>query len=131
VPVLVHNSCSEHAKKLRANLAKDGRPVGAGQAAAHIVASGGSQRQWANAARSRGILDAFDIDVDDAANGIPLGHPNPHGRTHTKDFNDRVYKRLDNLVKSMGSASFDDIRSAILLTLRGIGKQVLGGNFNI
>ena len=34
---------------------------------------------------------------------------------------------IDNLIKSMGSASFDDIRSAIRLTLRGIGKQVLGG----
>ena len=43
--ILVHNSCSSHAKKLRANLAADGRPVGQGQAAAHIVASGGSQKQ--------------------------------------------------------------------------------------
>ena len=39
--VLVHNTCSEHSKKLRDNLASDGRPVGQGEAAAHIVASGG------------------------------------------------------------------------------------------
>ena len=39
--VLVHNTCSEHSKKLRDNLASDCRPVGQGEAAAHIVASGG------------------------------------------------------------------------------------------
>ena len=37
----MHNTCSEHSKKLRDNLASDGRPVGQGEAAAHIVASGG------------------------------------------------------------------------------------------
>ncbi|MBR1432474.1 MAG: AHH domain-containing protein [Ruminococcus sp.] len=129
--VLVHNTCSEHSKKLRDNLASDGRPVGQGEAAAHIVASGSYKNQWENAANSRGILATYDIDIDDAANGIPLGHPNPHGQTHTKAFHDGVYNRLSGVVNSMEGEDFMSIRTALLDTLRAIGNQVLGGNYNI
>lgn len=120
-------------QKIKRKLRSRWSSVGEGQAAAHIVASGGSQKHWESAAKSRGILETFGIDIDDAANGIPLGHPNPHGQTHTRDFNDRVFNRLNTLVESMlgDGASSASIKSALLSTLRAIGQQVLGGDYNI
>jgi hypothetical protein len=112
-------------------LEDDGRPVGQGQTATHIVASGGKSGHWENAAKSRDILDLYDISVDDAANGIPLGHPNPHGQTHTREFHTRVYERLLEVLdesKDQGK-DFDGIRNALLSKLRYIGNQVLGGNY--
>ncbi len=129
--ILIHNTCSEHSQKLRENLEKDGRPVGQGQAAAHIVASGGEKGHWENAAKSRALLELFGIDVDDAANGVPLGHPNPHGKTHTRDFHTRVYNRLSKVVKDLEGSDNNTIKNALLSTLRAIGKQVVGGNYNV
>lgn len=108
---------------------EDGRPVGQGQAAAHIVASGGEKGHWENAAYSRAILEEFGISVDDAANGIPLGHPNPHGQTHTREFHTRVFEKLTEVVEGLDGESKDTIKNALLSTLRYIGNQVLGGNY--
>ena len=65
------------------------------------------------------------ISVNDAANGIPLGHPNPHGKTHTRDFNTRVYKRLKTLEDTMKSKGSNDseIKDALLNKLREIENR--------
>lgn len=82
-------------------MSRESRAVGSGDAAAHIVASGGSKNQWESAVKSRNLLAKYGIDIDTAANGIPLGHPNPHGKTHTRAFNDGVFGRLSNLENNM------------------------------
>ncbi len=38
------------------------------------------------AADTRALLEKYGVDINDAANGIPLGHPRPHNFTHRKDF---------------------------------------------
>ncbi|MBP5432644.1 AHH domain-containing protein [Ruminococcus sp.] len=88
---------------------------------------------WESAAKSRELLGKYGIDVDTAANGIPLGHPNPHGQTHTRAFNDGVFSRLSSLESEMIGDGYGArvIRSALLKTLRAIGRQVLGGDFDV
>lgn len=61
------STTGENARILSNNLAREGRPVGNGEAAAHIVASNGTKRQWASAADSRTLLMKYDIDINDAA----------------------------------------------------------------
>jgi hypothetical protein len=104
----------------------EGRTPAPGQAAAHIVPSGGSQNQWAFGAKSRDLLDAHGVDINDAANGIPLGHPTPHNYTHRGGFHERVYNRLQGIV-AQGQArglSKDAIGSLLTNELRSIGKAV-------
>ena len=131
--VLVHNACSYHSKKLRENMEKEGRAVVQGEASAHIVASGGEKRQWMSAKDSRNLLNKYDIDVDTAANGIPLGHPSPHNFTHTRDFNDRVNSRLHNVENRTRNNGYGKkaIRRSLQSELRAIGRQVLGGDYNV
>ena len=120
-------SCSKNAKELRNNMAKEGRSVNPGEAAAHIVASGGSKRQWAPAARSRKILEKYGVNINDAANGIPLGHPTPHNITHRRVFHEMVENRLNNVVDKMSNSGRKKIKSALRKELRDIGKGVLNG----
>ena len=131
--VLVHNACSYHSKKLRENMEKEGRAVVQGEASAHIVASGGEKRQWMSAKDSRNLLNKYDIDVDTAANGIPLGHSSPHNFTHTRDFNDRVNSRLHNVENRTRNNGYGKkaIRRSLQSELRAIGRQVLGGDYNV
>ena len=93
----------DNSKILSNNLVREGRPVGEGEAAAHIVASTSSKRQWELAADSRKLLDKYDIDINNAANGIPLGNPRPHNLTHNRAFHEKVSSRLrsveTNIVK--------------------------------
>ena len=65
------STTGENSRILSNNLEREGRAVGEGEAAAHIVASTGTKRQWAPAADSRALLMKYDIDINDAANGIP------------------------------------------------------------
>ena len=95
------STTGENARILSNNLAREGRPVGNGEAAAHIVASNGTKRQWASAADSRTLLMKYDIDINDAANGIPLGHPRPHNLTHNRAFHENVNARLHTVETDM------------------------------
>ena len=119
--------CKTNAKKLRENMAKEGRIVNANQAAGHIVASTGSKGHFAAAAESRSILEKYKIDINDPANGIPIGHPSPHNIMHTSKFHQNVRNRLKAVETKMKKENYGDraIRSALRRELRKIGKETL------
>lgn len=120
-------SCSGNAKILRDNMAREGRIVGPNEAAGHIVASGGSQGHWAPAVQSRALLDKYSIGINDAANGIAVGQPNPHGRMHTGDYHQNVLNRLQGVEAQMQQQGYGRkaIRSALRRELRAIGREPL------
>lgn len=84
---------------LRANMTARGVTEPANHAAHHIVA-GGSNNE--DAERSRQILETFDIDVNEAVNGVYLPSctrlacppATTHSRVHTGDYYANVYARL-------------------------------------
>ncbi|KAB1145946.1 Rhs protein [Streptomyces luteolifulvus] len=116
-------TCAENADLLAKNLAKEGRAKGAGEAAAHIVPSGMKRNR---AAESRALLEKYGVDINDAANGIPLGHPRPHNFTHRKPFLLRLNTHLETTVDRMTTAGYGAraIRSALRGELRSIGQQI-------
>ena len=121
-----YNRNSKNSSKLSSNLDKEGRPVGKNQAAAHIVASTGSKKHWKLAKDSRELLNKYGINVNDAANGIPLGHPKPHNKTHTAEFHRMVNERLKAVESRMKKQGYGKkaIRSALRKELRKIGREV-------
>ena len=121
-------STGDNAEILGKNLAREGRGTIAGQAAGHIVASTGTQRQWAAAARSREILAKYRIGINDAANGVPIGTPRPHNIMHNRGFHNMVEDRLKSVVDTMsGQYGHKAIRAALRRELRAIGRDVLEG----
>ena len=108
---------------------REGRAVGEGETAAHIVASTGTKRQWASAADSRALLTRYNIDINDAANGIPLGHPRPHNLTHNRALHENVNEVLHADETNMLNNSYErrTIRSALRRELRSIGKEFENG----
>ncbi|MFE0723772.1 RHS repeat-associated core domain-containing protein [Streptomyces rochei] len=121
-------TCRQNARRLRRNMRLEGRQVPRGHAAAHIVPSGGTAGHWVPGARSRALLERYGVDVNDAANGIPLGHPSPHNYTHREPFLRRVNQHLEQVVRDgvdqgMGVRA---IRAQLRRELRGIGRQVEG-----
>ena len=124
--VLVHNSCSSDARKLAKNLAREGRGVVSGQAAAHLVPSNGFMGRWAPGAKARALLDRYGVGVNDAANGIALGEPRPHNYTHRTQFIQRVSTRLQDVANDMkaNGSGANAIRSALRNELRSIGRAV-------
>ncbi len=119
-------STGENAIELRSNIEKEGRFFAEGEAAGHIVASTGSQRQWTASAESRSMLDKYRIGVNDAANGVPVKHHRPHNEMHTRAFNEGVRDRLQSVESKMreGGRGAKAIRSALRHELRKIGKSV-------
>ncbi|RBC21654.1 type IV secretion protein Rhs, partial [Xanthomonas oryzae pv. oryzae] len=109
---------------LRANMAREGRAVFPGQAAGHIVASTGASGHWAPAVDSRAILTRYRIGINDAANGIAVGHPRPHNEMHTGRFHRDVRARLQGVVQRMTQQGRGDraIRRALRRELRSIGR---------
>jgi len=95
------------------NLAREGRPVGEGEAAAH----------------SRKLLDKYNIDINDAANGIPLGHPRLHNLTHNRAFHEKVNSKLHSVETNMLNNGYGRkaTRSALGNELRKIGKEFENG----
>jgi RHS repeat-associated protein len=121
-------TCRQNARRLRRNMRREGRATRRGQAAAHIVPSGGNAGHWIPGARSRELLERYRIDVNDAANGIPLGNPYPHNYTHREPFLQRVNQHLEQVVRDavdqgMGARA---IRTALRRELRTIGREVSG-----
>ncbi|MER5911096.1 RHS repeat-associated core domain-containing protein [Streptomyces sp. NPDC001982] len=116
-------TCAENADLLAKNLAREGRAKSAGEAAAHIVPSGMKRN---GAAQSRALLEKYGVDINDAANGIPLGHPRPHNFTHRKMFLTRLNAHLNITVDRMTDAGYGAraIRGALRRELRSIGQQV-------
>ncbi|AEW96675.1 MULTISPECIES: DUF6531 domain-containing protein [Streptomycetaceae] len=120
-------SCTANADRLRKNMAREGRVVGPGQAAAHIVPSNGRNfRQWRWGKKSSDLLDRYGIDINDPANGIPLGHPKPHNFTHRGPFLQRLNARLVRVVEQgqadgLGARA---IRTRLRQELRSIGRQI-------
>ncbi|MEV7029394.1 DUF6531 domain-containing protein [Streptomyces sp. NPDC093272] len=116
-------TCAENADLLAKNLAREGRAKSAGEAAAHIVPSGMKRN---GAAASRALLERYGVDINDAANGIPLGHPRPHNFTHRKMFLQRLNTRLETVERTMRDDGYGAraIRGALRRELRSIGQQV-------
>ncbi|MGQ4374282.1 DUF6531 domain-containing protein [Streptomyces sp. SAS_267] len=112
-------------KILGDNMAKEGRTVGAGNAAAHIVPSGFSR---GGGPRMRTLLAKYKVDINDAANGIALGHPRPHNFTHSNRFLGRLDAHLHNVVADRVARGFGDraIRTVLRRELRSIGRQIEG-----
>jgi hypothetical protein len=108
-------------------MVREGRAVKDGEAAAHIVASTGSRGSWSAAARSRAILERFGVNIDDAANGISLGHPRPHNLTHRRAFHEMVEGRLNGVVDGMREAGrgWRATRGGLRDELRKIGREIL------
>ena len=123
------NTTGDNSRILANNLEREGRTVGEREAAAHIVASTGSKRQWKSAADSRKLLSKYDIDINDAANGLPLGHPRPHNLTHNRNFHEQVNSRLHSVETNMINNGYGRkaIRSALRQELRKIGKEFENG----
>ncbi|MBV1938364.1 AHH domain-containing protein [Streptomyces sp. BV286] len=121
-------TCRQNARRLRRNMRREGRPVSRGQAAAHIVPSGGTAGHWVPGARSRDLLGRYGVDVNDAANGIPLGHPTPHNFTHREAFLQRVNQRLEQVVEDRTARGLGAraIRNELRSELRTIGREVEG-----
>ncbi|ECV5098643.1 hypothetical protein F2K02_22835, partial [Salmonella enterica subsp. enterica] len=122
-----NGTTSDNSSELARNLEREGRPVGQGQAAGHVVASTGSKGHWSSAAESRDIITSYGIHINDAANGIPIDHPRPHNKMHTRDFHDGLRDRLKAIVSEMKGAGYGRkaIRSALRRELRKTGKCVL------
>ena len=119
--------CGKEAAKLRRNLAKENRPVKKGQAAGHIVASG---RNYSAAKESRKLLSKYGININDAANGIPVGNTRPHNEMHTNSFHDNVRNRLTDVEKKMIDKGYGKkaIRSSLRKELRSIGNEFLNSH---
>jgi len=99
---LTHNGCvtetQKNAAELRNNLEREGRGPVAGEAAGHIVASTGKEKQFAPAVESREILKKYGVGINDAANGVPVGTPRPHNEMHTGSFHQGVRDTLKILL---------------------------------
>lgn len=70
-------------------------------------------------------MTKYNIDINDAANGIPLGHPRPHNLTHNRAFHEMVNARLHTVEINMLNNGYggNAIRSALRRELRSIGKE--------
>ncbi|MFI6007975.1 DUF6531 domain-containing protein [Streptomyces sp. NPDC051243] len=119
-------TCKENAKILRQNMANEGRAPGPGQAAAHIVPSGGQHGHWAPGKRARDLLQQYGVDINDAANGIPLDHPTPHNYTHRGAYLTRLDAHLQTVVNDLITQghSTQSIGNALRSELRSIGSAV-------
>ena len=79
----------------------------------------------ASATDLRKLLSKYSINIDDAANGIPIGQPRSHNLTHNRAFHEMVNSRLHLFETNMlnGGYGRKSIRSALRHELRKIGKE--------
>ncbi|MGJ5752036.1 DUF6531 domain-containing protein [Streptomyces puniciscabiei] len=120
-------TCKQNAARLRANMEANGVSFKPGQAAAHIVPSGGAKGHWAPGARARQLLQQYGVDINDASNGIPLDHPTPHNYTHRGKFLTRIDDHLQNEVRQLTArgASTTKIGNHLKSELSRIGSEIL------
>ncbi|MBZ0137306.1 MAG: AHH domain-containing protein [Planctomycetes bacterium] len=104
---------------------REGRGPTQGQAAGHLVPSTGTKRQYAAAVRMRALLARYRIDINDAANGVPIDHPRPHNETHKAKFLNDLENRLNNVEANMKAQGrgFKATRRALRNELRQVGKE--------
>ncbi|GAB2919462.1 DUF6531 domain-containing protein [Streptomyces mayteni] len=116
-------TCAQNARLLRRNMRFEGRGPRPGQSAAHIVPSG---TRRGGAANTRALLRQYRININDAANGIPLGHPRPHNFTHRDVYLQRLGTHLSDLVADRVARGFGQraIRRALRAELRVIGREI-------
>jgi hypothetical protein len=114
----------ESTRNLARNMEKAGITRPPDTAAHHIVPAG--LKKFPSAVEARGILKRFDIDVNNAANGVYLPSifddevkAAYHGTLHTEAYSKEVLSRL----KERQS------KEEVLLTLNEIRKQLLAGAF--
>lgn len=115
---------SKNSALLRKNL---GSAVNAGEDAHHIVAS-----THGRATDARKLLDKYQIDINDAANGVSLkptgAKPAHHGTgLHSYAGIDAVTDRLRSAVK--GVDDWATGRQRVLDALADIRQQILNGTF--
>ena len=74
----------------------------------------------------RALPAQYKVDINDAANGIPLGHPRPHNFTHTDRFLGRLDAHLHNVVADRVALGYGDraIGTVLRRELRSIGRQI-------
>ncbi|MFI0229754.1 DUF6531 domain-containing protein [Streptomyces sp. NPDC017086] len=120
-------TCKENAKILRGNMEANGVTFRPGQAAAHIVPSGGAKGHWSPGARARQLLQQYGVDINDASNGVPLDHPTPHNYTHRGAFLQRIEDHLNARVQMLQQrgASNETIANSLRSELRRIGTDIL------
>ena len=53
---------------------------------------------WEPTIESCQILRDYNIDINDPANGIAVGHPRPHNEMHNRKFHEKVRDRLKNVI---------------------------------
>ncbi|XZE21304.1 AHH domain-containing protein [Pirellulaceae bacterium SH449] len=109
---------------LRKNM---GDAVKAGEGAHHIV-----QSTHARAAASRKLLDKYQIDINDAVNGVGLKPSGPkpahHGHgLHSHSGIDQVNRRLEDAVR--GAPDWATGRQRILDELSKLKAEIAGGTF--
>jgi len=90
------------------------------------------QSTHARAAAARKILDKYQIDINDAVNGVGLkksgSRPAHHGQgLHSYDGIDKVTRRLEDSVK--GVKDWAKARERVLNTLADIREEILKGRF--
>lgn len=73
------------------------------------------------------MLGKYNIGINDAANGIPIGHPKPHNQMHTKEFIDNLETRLNKVETTMiaQNRGHKAIRKALRNELRQVGRETL------
>ncbi|MFE6156305.1 RHS repeat-associated core domain-containing protein [Streptomyces sp. NPDC057889] len=120
-------TCKQNAARLRANMEANRVTFQPGQAAAHIVPSGGAKGHWAPGAQARQLLEDYDVDINDHNNGIPLNHPTPHNYTHRGKLLNRLDAHLQARVALLlGSGKTKEQITASLKTeLGNIGSAIL------
>jgi RHS repeat-associated protein len=120
-------TCKQNAARLRANMEANGVTFQPGQAAAHIVPSGGAKGHWAPGARARKLLEDYDVDINDHNNGIPLNHPTPHNYTHRGKFLNRLDTHLQNHVQRLllHGKTKTEITASLKTELGNIGSTIL------
>ncbi len=114
----------KNSKLLRENM---GNAILPGQDAHHIV-----QSTDVRAAAARRLLDKYQIDINDAVNGVGLKPSGPkpahHGHgLHSNDGIDRVTDRLQQVVD--GVSDWSEGRSNLLEALAKLKKEIAEGHF--
>jgi len=111
---------STNAHRLRRNM---GQAIQSGEVAHHIVPS--THRR---AKRARALLDHYQIDINDAVNGVGLNPTDHRGRgLHSYEGIKRVTDRLEGAIK--GAEDWGTGRRNLLRAIQALLREILKGHF--